>query len=278
MRETERAQPRPPCPHGIVGWGVVGFEGIAEDGAGVSREQVPGDDEIDCGVADGEAPEVDHGADLAIAEEEVTGVDVAVQPGGRCIPAGGAEGGLLLGAGGGGIDAIAEGGDGFADHGISLDEGDAAAEVVLAGRRSAGQVDAAQCDDKLGQGGGGKTLIGDALEREMFAGEPGIDRPVPGVALRGRAQPERERDGEREERADLGQPALLLVDLLGGGKGAGQAQAHVVAEAEEGVADAGGGDGGEREAGPVGELRREQAADEGDVGDDFVGVRAGTGH
>ena len=48
------------------------------------------------------------------------------------------------------------------------------------------------------------TLVGDAIEGELFAGQPGVGGPVPGVAARGCAERQWGGNGEGKERGNLG--------------------------------------------------------------------------
>jgi len=92
--------------------------------------------------------------------------------------------------------------------------------------------------------------------------EPSVDRPLPWIALRGRAQRERYGDGKRQLWRKPGQPSVLLFHLRGDPLDAGQSYDHVVAQPIESVARSCRHHRLESKVGPLRKLRVEQAAHE----------------
>ena len=88
-REVERPAPGSgPQRRPFGGVGSGGLVGGAEGGVVPHREQHPGDGQVGRGVARGDVAEVDHAADMAVADQDVGGVQVAVQPARRAAVAG----------------------------------------------------------------------------------------------------------------------------------------------------------------------------------------------
>jgi hypothetical protein len=110
--------------------------------------------------------------------------------------------------------------------------------------------------------------------RSIVASRPTASgrRTGPGGSRAGCPPRERDRDGERQERGQCGQPAPLLLHLPDRPGDAGQAHRHLVAESIEGVVGPGEGTGAIGRARPLRELRGDQPAHERRVGVYLVGV------
>lgn len=212
-----------------------------------------------------------------------------MDPGGRAVVDGGLEGVVPDGGGGFGVDEVFEVGDAAADDGVAASEGDTSVEVVLAGGWAAGGVDGAEGGDEGGEVGGGPRGVGEVVGGGGFAGEPGVDGPVPWVAADagrgfvvgdgvGLAVGERDGDGEWEVGGEAGEPLALFLELEGDVLGEWEADAEFVAESVDGVVGAVGVDRFDREVRPLRELRGDQVTNEGDVGGDFVVVHLVGGH
>src|SRR5215472_5795946 len=79
-QEDQRQRERPP-PRSHPGVVVRLAVGLPKDGALLGGEQHPGHGQVVRGITGGEVAEVDHGADLAPVDQDVGGVQVAVDPG-----------------------------------------------------------------------------------------------------------------------------------------------------------------------------------------------------
>ena len=200
-------------------------ERVAVGLAGVGREQVPGDDRVDGGVAHAAGAPVDHRAQTAVPREQVEVGEVAVEPRRWPVMVGGGDGPFpdcgerLL------VEAVIELGDARSYRLVA--QPDRTAAVVP---RPVGGVDGSQGPHEVSQVERGLHGVVELVERRHGAGEPLHDAPRVGERLVRLAQRDGHRHGQRELRGDDGQPGLLLGHGVHRPVDAREANGEVVAE------------------------------------------------
>jgi len=108
-----------------------------------------------------------------------------VDPNRRTMPCGCPEGCIPRCGQRCGVEHAIQGSYRLAGAAVSLCQGDAAAKVVLPGRRPTGGIDPLQRGDEPSQVGRRLAWISEALDRHVLACEPRRDRPRPRVSLAG---------------------------------------------------------------------------------------------
>ena len=247
---------------------VVDAQRRAERRARLGLHELPGGDQVDRRVADGERAEVDHGGEAAVADEQVAGRRVAVDPDRRAVPRPRGQRRLPRGGDRGGVEDAVERGD----HGRDARRHDrrvaqvverAAAEAVAPlRRRAAVRVDPLQGGEERGEVERGPPRVAERGGRRRLAVEPAQHRPGIRVALGRRAPRQRLGDRQREPRREPRQPRLLALDLPDPALVAREPHRHRIAEPVGVVVPPGLGDRGHREAGPFRELAGHQPPDE----------------
>jgi hypothetical protein len=110
------------------------------------------------------------------------------------------------------------------------------------GRWTARRIYTVQGGNELRQVRGQRAGVGDAVDGRVLTVQPPVDRPVPGIALGRFTLPERDGNGNRQQRGKPRQPVVLLVHILDCPVDAGQAHGHVVTESIQRVVRPGRGD------------------------------------
>src|SRR6516164_9202553 len=271
-QEDQRQRERPP-PRSRSGVVVRLAVGLPEDGALLGREQHPGHGQVVRGVTGGEVSEVDHGADLARTDQDVGGVQVAVDPGRWPGPGIRFRGGVPDSTGGPGFGAASYQAEVLGDPAGPARERTAAERIDRCIRWSRD----VQRREELAERDGGRGQVIGGRQRGDLAREEGHHAPVPRVTAGGPADPDRRGDRQRKPGSEHGQPALLMHHQFGG-KGAPrqpreQVRAdradHVVPPIRQHP---------QRQAGEIRVLLGQQLPDElnGDI--DFRGGHAVNGH
>ena len=198
---------------------VVDAQRRAELRARRGRHELPCGDQVDRRIADGERAEVDHGGEAAVADQQVAGRRVAVDPDRRAVPRRRGQRGLPRGGDRGGVDDAVERGDHAGDarrhdRRVARVVERAAAEAVapLRGRAAVG-VDPLQRGEERGEVERDPSRVGEGRGRRRLAVEPAQDRPGIRVALGGLTLRDRLGDRQRELRREPRQPRLLALDL-----------------------------------------------------------------
>ena len=171
----------------------------------------PGGHQVAGGNAEAGQTEVDDGGHLAVADEEVGRVRVAVQPDRRAGPGRGGQGLLPDGQSGGGVEPAVAGRRRGSDRVIVGGQRDAA---EVAGR-GAGRVQGTQGGHEAGQGDRRLLGIGDRGQGGDLAWQPRAHHPGPRIALTGLALPELHRNGQRQPWPYDRQPPVLVFQVVG---------------------------------------------------------------
>ena len=229
-----------------------------------ARQERPGDHRVARGIADAGRAEVEHGREPPVADQQVPGRDVAVEPDRLAVPLGGHR--VVPDA----LDVV--GRDLAAERVDRLERlalvsrQRAAAEPVVPSRPGpAGRVDAAQRDQEPRQRRREPVQVVDARLRRDLTLEPAVHRPRVREPAAGLAQRDRSRDRQRQPRREHGQPALLLRDLPGVPVAAGQPDAELRPEPERPVVPAVELDRRDRQLRPLRELAVDQPPRQGRV-------------
>lgn len=249
--------PAPPAPPRRV----VEFQRSAERLAAETGEEGPRHEQIACGVADSRTPEVDDGAQPALADEQVVRGDVPVDPDRLPVPRS-RDGGVHDFGARCGIDAVAEDLDRLPGLRLVDRERPSAPEAVWAGRGTARRVDRIERGEEAADIGREPDEVVDRRVQRDLAIDPPPDRPVQWELLARLPHREGNGDRKRKQRRELRQPLVLLHDLWLVRGVARQAHRHVVSEPERRVVPAVMIDGTDREIGPLRELRLQQTAHE----------------
>jgi hypothetical protein len=120
---------------------VIDRERCAEGVPGLSREEIPRDDQVACGITHAQTPKVDDGADPALLDQQVKRLQVSVDPDGRAVPRWCLKGCVPRRGHCAGIEHAVQGGDCGAGVSVSRGERHAAEGVVRPRERpAAGQL------------------------------------------------------------------------------------------------------------------------------------------
>ncbi len=222
-------------------------------------EHAPGSDDIGGWITGTGGAEVDDGARRTFLDEQVRSQEVGVDPHWRALPCRGSEGVLPGRRGGAAVDGAHSRVDGPTRERVELDQ------RLPARGRHPGRVDAPKLMDEAGEIGGRLALVGDQSGGIRLALDPAIDRPGKRITARRTTLPNRFGDSQGQVWHQRREPAQLLLEVGHPSGRPWEARREPNADPVDGVHRPCRPNGGDVQAGEIGELADEQLADQLDV-------------